>query len=103
MITIYKDGNRIALVEKPNYIRQDGDVYILCQESEAQGIAVNSVPYNLSDREPMPGLETVVVVETDGGGRIYQGDLEQANTDELIVDQEYRLTILELGGDASAV
>ena len=74
MYEIRKDGGVIALTEKPNYIRRHADgFYILCEEEDAQGVAVDGTPYHLFGRESMgDGLETVLLLETDGGNIIQE-------------------------------
>lgn len=68
MYEIIKDGAVLALAESPNYIRLHPDgFYILCEQSEAQGVALDGTPYHLFGRKPMDGLETVVLVEIDSG------------------------------------
>ena len=68
MYEIIKDGAVLALTESPNYIQLHPDgFYILCEQSEAQGVAVNGTPYHLFGRAAMEGLETVVLAETDAG------------------------------------
>lgn len=68
MYEIIKDGAVLALTESPNYIRLHPDgFYILCEQSEAQGVALYGTPYHLFGRKPMDGLETVMLVETDAG------------------------------------
>ena len=68
MYEIRKDDAVLALTEKPNYIYRHGDgFYALCDEAQAQGIAVNGKPYSLHGRTPMEGCETVLLVETDAG------------------------------------
>ena len=48
MYEIRKDGGVIALTEKPNYIRRHADgFYILCEEKDAQGVAVDGTAYCL--------------------------------------------------------
>lgn len=72
MYEIIKDGAVLALTESPNYIRLHPDgFYILCDQSEAQGIALDGTPYHLFGRTAIDGLETVVLVEIDSG-RILQ-------------------------------
>ena len=69
MYEIRKDGAVLALTEKPNYIyRHEDGFYALCDEAQAQGIAVNGTPYSLHGRTPMEGCETVILVESDAGG-----------------------------------
>lgn len=98
MFKIIKDGNEIAITEKLNYIKQNTNgVYISCNETEAQGVAVKNTPYNLFGRENMDGCETVIAVEVDGGEHIQTGEASQNETDVMVVDHEYRLTLIELG------
>ena len=42
-------------------------------------------------------LETVMLEETDAGAEIQAAKLAAEDADGMIVDQEYRLTLLELG------
>lgn len=71
MYEIRKDGAAIALTEKVNYIRQhENGFYVLCDEKEAQGIAVNGTAYHLLNRPGMEGLDTVFIVEVDAGGEL---------------------------------
>ena len=68
MYEIIKDGAVLALTESPNYIRLHPDgFYILCEQKEAQGVALNGTPYHLFGRASMEGTETVVLAEIDSG------------------------------------
>ena len=79
MYEIRKDGAVLALTEKPTYIyRHEEGFYALCDEAQAQGIAVNGTPYSLHGRPAIEGCETVILVETDAG-RILQRT-EQTNS-----------------------
>lgn len=53
MYKAIKDGETLALIGSPNYIRQKGANLVLCSEAKAQGVAINSLPYALFGREPM--------------------------------------------------
>lgn len=98
MYKIIKDGETIAITEKLRYIKQNGaGVFIGCNDKDAQGIAVKNTPYNLAGRGAMRGCETVVVLEVDGGDCIQAGEEMQTDTDALIIEHEYRLTLLEMG------
>lgn len=98
MYKIVKDGKTVAITEKLNFIKQsESGVFVGCSEREAQGVAVKNTPYNLFGRGGMNGCETVAVLEVDGGACIHTGDESQNETDALIVDHEYRLTLIELG------
>jgi len=67
MHEIRKNGAVLAMTESPNYIRLHPEgFYILCSRDEAQGVAVNGVPYALTDGG-MGECESVLVVERDGG------------------------------------
>ena len=79
MYEIRKDGAVLALTEKPTYIyRHEEGFYALCDEAQAQVIAVNGTPYSLHGRPAIEGCETVILVETDAG-RILQRT-EQTNS-----------------------
>ena len=98
MYEIRKDGAVLALTESPNYIRLHPDgFYILCEQSDAQGVALYGTPYHLFGRKPMDGLETVVLVEIDSGRILQEQETAQEDSDAMAVDHEYRLTLLELG------
>ncbi len=66
MYAVVKGGSVIGIVEKPRFIKKVDGVYVEAEESEAQGVALNSVPYNLPGGE-MEGLETVDLNEVNGG------------------------------------
>ena len=68
MYEIRKDGGVIALTEKPNYIRRHADgFYILCEEEDAQGVAVDGTVYRLMGRTGIDELEEVQLIEKDTG------------------------------------
>ena len=95
MYQIIKDGTPLALVERPNYIyKHTNGCYVLCSESEATGVAVDGAAYHLVGKAEMEGLDSVVMVETDGGKELTTA---QSESDEGYVDHELRLTLLELG------
>ncbi len=98
MYKIIKDGEEIAITEKINYIKQNTNgVFVSCTEREAQGVAVRNTAYNLLGRGGMSNCETVIAIEVDGGEHIQSGEASQTETDVLVVDHEYRLTLLEMG------
>ena len=73
MYEIRKDDAVLALTEKPTYIYRHAEgFYALCDEEQAQGIAVNGKPYSLHGRTPMEGCETVQLAELDAGGILAQ-------------------------------
>lgn len=69
MYKVIKDGEQIALIEKPVYIKCLGDgTFTPATEVDCQGIAVDSVPYNLFGCNSMDCVtETVMLCECDGG------------------------------------
>lgn len=90
MYEIRKDGGVIALTEKPNYIRLHPDgFYILCEQKEAQGVACHGTPYMFADG--------AICYEVDKGADILETEKTVSDNDAMSVDQEYRLTLLELG------
>ena len=90
MYEIIKDGAVLALTESSNYIRLHPDgVYILCEQKEAQGVAYNGTPYLFADG--------AICCEVDKGADILETERTVSDNDAMNVDQEYRLTLLELG------
>lgn len=69
MYKAIKNGETLALIGSPNYIKQSGPNFVLCEEAEAQGVAINSVPYAIFGREPMTaeGIEEILLVWVDDG------------------------------------
>lgn len=66
MLEIWKGDMLECVAEKVNYIRlHSNGCYVLCDECDAQGVAVAGEPYNLEGREPMPGLDTVELVRAE--------------------------------------
>lgn len=68
------NGNVIGYTNKVLYIRLKAETgcYVSCKRENAEGIAFNSVPYNLSGHTMKDGLKTVVVSEDDDGAVIVQ-------------------------------
>lgn len=99
MYKITKDGVSLGMTEAPNYIRQSEDgCFILCPEPDALGIAFAGGAYQLAGREPMEGTAGDVALEkVDAGAEIHAAKLAAEDADGMIVSQEYRLTMLELG------
>ena len=98
MFRIIKDGAGIGLTENLNYIKKaENGCYILCPEPDASGIVFEGVAYHLLGRAAMDELATVSLEETDAGTEITKAKSAVEDADALNVDQEYRLTLLELG------
>ena len=78
------------LTEHANYIRvHKNGVYLLTDVNHAEGVAYHSTPYLFKD-----GAQ---VCEVDKGADILETEKTVSDNDAMNVDQEYRLTLLELG------
>jgi hypothetical protein len=98
MYKIIKDGTTLAMTEAPNYVKQQANgCYTLCAEEEAAGIANAGTVYHLLGRQELEGVETIVLEKTDAGAMLAEAGQAAEDADALNVDQEYRLTMLELG------
>ena len=98
MYEIRKDDAVLALTEKPNYIyRHEEGFYALCDEAQAQGVAVNGTPYSLHGRPAIEGCETVILVETDAGCTLQRTEQTNSISLDMLADHEYRLCMMGLG------
>lgn len=72
MFKIIKNGASIGMTEAPTYIKKqpENGCFILCPEQEASGIAFEGSVYHLLGREPMEGVPSVMLEETDAGAEI---------------------------------
>ena len=78
------------LTEKVNYIRvHKRGVYLLTDVNHAEGVAHHGTPYLFKD-----GAQ---VCEVDTGEDLTNTQQSVVDADAMNVDQEYRLTLLELG------
>lgn len=98
MYKIIKDGAVLAQTEAVNYVcLQDNGCYALCDERDALGIVHDGIVYHLLGREALEGCDSVVLEQFDAGAEISATALAVEDADAMNVDQEYRLTLLELG------
>ncbi len=98
MLRVIKDGISLGMTEAPNYVKQaHNGCYVLCPEPEASGIAFGGVVYHLLGRKNLDGTETVRLELVDAGVELAGTKMAQEDADAMNVDQEYRLTLLELG------
>ena len=68
MFRIIKDGANLGLTENLNYIKQaENGCFVLCPEQDASGIVFEGNPYHLLGRNPLEGVETVMVERVDAG------------------------------------
>lgn len=72
MYYVIKDGAVISTEDKARYVKlQDNGVYVLCPEVDAEGIVVNNdYVCHLSGKPPLPGVDTVSLVEFSGADKI---------------------------------
>ena len=78
------------LTEHANYIRvHRNGVYLLTDVNHAEGVAYHGTPYLFKDG--------AMVCEVDKGADILETEKTVSDNDAMNVDQEYRLTLLELG------
>ena len=90
MYRITTPSGASILTEKVNYIRvHKNGVYLLTDVNHAEGVAYYGTPYLFAD-----GAQ---VCEVDKGADILETEKTVSDNDAMNVDQEYRLTLLELG------
>lgn len=71
MYKIIKDGVLLAMTEAPNYIkRQENGCNVLCDATEAQGIAYGGKAYHIMGRPELPEAEAIRLEETDTGAEL---------------------------------
>lgn len=96
-------GELIAYIEEPVWNRWNpsSHCYIgVKSEREAQGVAYQGIPYQLFGHESYEsGNEeaTAIIKEMDAGPMLQEQEEAMRDADEMMVDQELRLTMLELG------
>lgn len=97
MYKIIKDGATLAQVEAPSYVRrQNNGLFVTCEERDAQGIVHNGTVYHLLGRADLEGRESVTLEQFDAGAELENTKQTVEDADAMNVDQEYRLTLLEL-------
>lgn len=93
------DNTSLGLIDQPRFVKvHDNGCFISCDENLAQGIAINGIVYQLCGKKKLDGEHIeVVAIKRNSGNILMSINNIQNDTDALIVDQEYRLTLLELG------
>lgn len=90
MYRITTPSGASILTEKVNYIRvHRNGVYLLTDVNHAEGVAHHGTPYLFKDG--------AICCEVDKGADILETEKTVSDNDAMNVDQEYRLTLLELG------
>lgn len=89
-------NDTIAMVDEPIYIRlQPNGCYGMAKsEHEAEGINFSGTVYHLYGKNTMKGTEPDAVLIRQDDGSITFNLMSQLSN--FIIDQEYRLTMLEL-------
>lgn len=92
-------GADLGMTEAPTYVRKTSNgCFAICPEPEAQGICFAGTVYNMLGRQAMTGVENTVMLEpVDAGELQAAANTAIRDADAMNVDQEYRLTLLELG------
>ena len=90
MYKIITNTGETHLTEKPNFIRKhENGCFVLTDEATAEGVAYHGTPYLFADG--------TICFEVDKGAEILATEKTVSDNDAMNVDQEYRLTLLELG------
>ena len=77
MFRIMQNGVIVALGDEPRYIRKQANgSYGFCNCEEAQGVAVDGVPYHLEGMEALEGAETATLESVEAKGVV--SDLQAA-------------------------
>jgi hypothetical protein len=97
MYKIIKENNIITFIDNPIFIKQlSNGNYTPTEKRFATGIVIDNEIYTINGNA-IEGKESVVIEEINNGTKFYEVELIQDNMDELLIDQEYRITLLELG------
>lgn len=95
MYRVFKDGEQLALLESPRFIKLQPNGYFgTCEEAEAQGVVIDNIAYSIDNR--LEGRQSVSYQKVNVGDLIASLEAMQAQIDELTVDHEYRLALLEV-------
>ena len=90
MYKIITHTGETHLTEKPNFIRKhENGCFVLTDVNHAEGVAYHGTPYLFADG--------AICYEVDKGADILETEKTVSDNDAMSVDQEYRLTLLELG------
>lgn len=94
-----KTEDLLTMADGLNYINlADNGCFILCDETVATGIAINGTVYHIAGTEKLTDdAEDVYIIPIDVGEWAMTTKKAINDIDELNVDQEYRLTLMELG------
>lgn len=78
MFRLMQNGVMVALGDEPRYIRKQANgSYGFCAKDEAQGVAVDSIPYHLDGMAALDGAETATLEPVEAKGVV--SDLSAAS------------------------
>lgn len=100
MYVFKKDGKEVAAQEWPVWVQmQENGCYGLCDEAQAQGVALGGKVYSLSNRTPMEGTEEVAaeVVESVPYLRTKMDALESQLAVQTAATEVAFVTLAEVG------
>jgi len=99
MYKIIKGGAVVAMTDVPAFVRINprNGCYNLCDWEQAEGVALTGSVYRIQGRPSSIQAEEVVLQPVDMGAELLAAQTTIADNDAMNVDQEYRLTLLELG------
>ena len=90
MYKIITHTGETHLTEKPTFIRKhENGCFVITDVNHAEGVAYHGTPYLFADG--------AICYEVDKGADILETEKTVSDNDAMNVDQEYRLTLLELG------
>ena len=90
MYKIITNTGETRLTEKPTFIRKhENGCFVLTDVNHAEGVAYHGTPYLFANG--------AICYEVDKGADILETEKTVSDNDAMSVDQEYRLTLLELG------
>lgn len=100
MYEFLKNSAHIAFAEAPAFVKYDysNKCYALTDESGAEGVYIKGKHYSIAGKRPLPQAEVIEMQTIDSAYIFMKNEKEKADTDALLIEQEYRLTLLELGG-----
>jgi hypothetical protein len=100
MYKITSNGNPVAYVDTPNWVKVVDGVSQSCIYKEADGIIAGGTPYNLVGHNAFPDSPTAWVTEVDGGEVVFAERQRTDNNETKITEvDDTALTSLEATTD----
>ena len=81
MYKITSNGNPVAYVDTPTWVKVVDGMSKPCIFSEATGVIAGGVPYNLVGHDDFPGNPTAWVTKVDSGEVLFS-EVQRTNTNE---------------------